>query len=165
MAKVVMPLICTVEVIGKPKQSSHGNGYYHSVLFLDESKTGEAAKIWKSLSGEEVSRVMKGDLVQLVPAGNDSKGNVKHNIVLLSSTATTVPTTAPAPLQSQPVPGLTPEQKRAIAAWGSDVIKAYSFLYQQAKAELEQHGASEETIRAAASSALIACQQHGLLDR
>lgn len=160
MAKVVAPITAKVEVIGKPKQSSYGDGHYHPCLFLDESKQGDEAKIWKSLSGEEVSQLMKGDRVQLVPAGQDKNGNPKHNIVLLSP-ATPATTPRPAPT----TPGLTADQKRAIATFGADIIAAYAFLYKQAREQLEPIGASEETIRAAASSALIACQRKLGLDR
>lgn len=161
MAKIVSPVIARIEVIGKPKESQHQAGsYYYPTLFLDESLQGDEAKIWKNLSGDEVSQLKKGDRVQLIPAGTDQKGNPNHNIVLLDTAA---PTTAP-PVQPAN-PGLTAGQKRAIAQFGTDIIAAYKFLYERAKAELEPIGASEETVRVCASSALIACQKKLGFDR
>lgn len=158
MAKVVAPLICKVEAIGRPKQSSYSDSFYHPVLFVNEAVEGDAGKIWKNLSPEEVSQLMKGDRVQLVPAGKDKNGNDKHNIIILDSSPT-------APVQPSTVSnlvGLTDDQKRAIATFGVDVIKAYAFLYQQATDELQPLGASEEAIRDATSAALIAAQKRGV---
>jgi hypothetical protein len=124
MARVVAPINCRVEVIGKPKESNYQPGQmYYNTLFIDLSKpngSGEA-KIWKSLSGDEVSQICKGDTVQLVPAGQDKSGKPRHNILV----------TGPAPRQdvSQSYPdstiGKSPtvsdsglisaDQKRAIA--------------------------------------------------
>lgn len=158
MAKVVSPITAKVEVIGKLKEGNYGP--YRSVLFLDQSQPEgtEEAKIWKSLTEEEAMPLTKGAMVQLVPAGQDKNGNDRHNIVLMNSPTATAP--------ASPVsPGLTADQKRAIATFGTDIIAAYKFLYERAKAELEPLGASEETIRAAASSALIACQRKLGFDR
>jgi hypothetical protein len=90
MAKVVSPLTVRVEVIGKPKESSYQpNTFYYRTLFIDLSKPegSEAAKIWKSLSSDEVSQIVKGDVVQLVPAGIGESGKTKHNIVITQPAA------------------------------------------------------------------------------
>jgi hypothetical protein len=80
MAKVIAPITALVEVIGKPRESSYEVGkFYYPTLFIDLSQPegAEARKIWKNLSGDEVSQIQKGDRVQLVPAGK-----VKTNTTL-----------------------------------------------------------------------------------
>lgn len=159
MAKVVTPITARVEVIGKLKEGNYGP--YRSCLFIDQSQPegSEEAKIWKSLTEEESAPLVKGAIVQLVPAGGDKNGNDRHNIVLMD--APTTPTTATV----QPAtPGLTPDQKRAIATFGTDIVKAWAFLYREARKELGDE-ACEETVRACASSALIACQRKLGFDR
>ncbi len=164
MSKVVAPITATVEFITKEKEGEFGP--YRSVLFLDENKSGEEAKIWKSFdpSAEELALLTKGARVQLVESGKSKSGKISHNIVLLERMAAPTIPTSPPPTTHQGVV-LHPDQKRAIASFGSDIIAAYKFLYQQARKELEPLGASEETIRAAASSALIACQRKLGFDR
>ncbi len=120
MAKVVTPVTARVEVIGKLKESSYQPGqYYRSVLFLDLSQPegAESAKIWKSLSESECEGLVKGAVVQLVPAGKDKNGNDKHNIVLLEDDRPLTPTPNNTPVApASPASGWTPEQKKAIAA-------------------------------------------------
>ncbi len=165
MAKVVTPVTAKVEFITQEKQGDYGP--YRSVLFLNEV-TGD--KIWKSFDpdSEELALLTKGARVQLIETGKSKSGKISHNIVLLERLpAPTIPATAPAP---DPLPThqgivLHPDEKRAIATFGTDIIKAYGFLYGEAKRVLEPLGASEETIRAAASSALIACQRKLSFDR
>ena len=156
MAKVVTPVTAIVECIGRPKQSSYGDGVYHPCLFLDEAKSGEEAKIWKSLSEEEVSQLRKGDRVQLVPAGKNTNGTDKHNIVKLggsTSATNSQPTTANSQQQ-----GMTAEQKRAIAAYVEQMGDLYAFCLSTAQNKI---GASTdgETVRCMASSLFIASQR------
>lgn len=164
MAKVVTPVTAIVEFITKEKAGEFGP--YRSVLFLDESKSGDDAKIWKSFDpdSEELALLTKGARVQLIESGKTKSGKLSHNIVLLDSPP--APTVAPVPtMPPANTASLTPEEKRAIATFGTDIIKAYAFLYGEAQRALEPLGASEETIRAAASSALIACQRKLGFDR
>lgn len=85
MAKVVQAITAKVEVIGKLKTGNYGK--YRSVLFLDQSQPqgSESAKIWKSLSEEEVKDLAQGAIVQLVPAGKDRNGKDKHNILRIDT--------------------------------------------------------------------------------
>lgn len=162
MAKVVAPITAVVELITQAKQGEYGP--YRSVLFLDEI-TGD--KIWKSFDpdSEELALLTKGARVQLIETGKTKSGKASHNIVLLERLpAPNIPAPTPTP-QTAATPSLTADQKRAIASFGGDMIAAYKFLYSQAKHELEPLGASEETIRAAASSTLIACQRKLGFDR
>ncbi len=117
MAKVVTPITARVEVIGKLKEGNYGP--YRSCLFVDQSQPegSEESKIWKSLTDEESAPLVKGAIVQLVPAGKDKSGNDKHNIVLLDS-----PTTPPPPAAQTATPRLTNDQKRAIATFGGDMV-------------------------------------------
>lgn len=158
MAKVVTPITAKVEVIGNPKESSYRPGtYYYPTLFLDLAKPegSDAAKIWKSLSGEEVTQIQKGDIVQLIPAGEDKNGKPKHNIVVTSPTATSPTVTAP---QLSPSPGLEPDQKRAIAAYIDSRSDIYAFCLEIAAQKVGPSHDSE-TIRCMASTLFISTQR------
>ena len=156
MAKVVAPTLARVEVIGKPKESSYEAGrFYHPCLFIDLSQPSgsEAAKIWKNLSGDEVSQIQRGDHVQLVPAGKDKSGKDKHNIVLLESPAT-VPN--PQPEQATSVAeGWTPEQKRAIAAKVQQNADLLKYCLETARSKFGKLVESEESIRCLATTLYI----------
>ena len=145
MAKVVAPTLARVEVIGKPKESSYEAGrFYHPCLFIDLSQPSgsEAAKIWKNLSGDEVSQIQRGDHVQLV-----------HNIVLLESPAT-VPN--PQPEQATSVAeGWTPEQKRAIAAKVQQNADLLKYCLETARSKFGKLVESEESIRCLATTLYI----------
>ena len=118
MAKVVVPIVAKVEVIGRPRESSYEAGkFYYPTLFIDLSQPegAEAAKIWKNLTEDEVSQIQKGDRVQLISVGKDKSGKDKHNIVLLEDSN-------PAAIKSRPddtpqASEWSPEQKRAIASY------------------------------------------------
>jgi len=153
MATVVKPITCKVEVIGKPKESKHTPGsHYYPCLFLVDGIDDDDHKLWKSLSGDEVSQIMKGDRVQLVPAGKDKNGNDKHNIVLLESA--TAPTAATPP---QPQ-GLTTDKKREIASYITEMGGLYAFCLETAQTKI---GASSdsETVRCMASSLYISASR------
>lgn len=110
MAKIVAPINARVEVIGKLKESGFQPGtFYRSVLFLDlgQPQSSESAKVWKSLADSECLGLSQGATVQLVPAGLDKNGKVKHNIVLDNS---------PMGETSPPKAGWSLEEKKAIAA-------------------------------------------------
>jgi Rad52/22 family double-strand break repair protein len=90
MAKVISPIAARVEVIGKPKESSYQLGqFYYPTLFIDLAKPdgSEEAKIWKSLSSEEISQIAKGDTVELIPAGQNKNGTDKHTIAVIQPAA------------------------------------------------------------------------------
>jgi hypothetical protein len=159
MAKVVNPLLCRVEAIGRPRESNYEAGtYYYPTLFMDLSQPdgSESAKIWKNLSGDEVSQLVKGDQVQLVPAGTDRKGKFKHNIMLVNGNGT----------QTQPDEhedadsGLLPhETKQAIATYVQEMSKLYRYCWGQAANQLGGMATEEESVRCAASSLFIAAKQ------
>ncbi len=159
MAKVVAPVICRIEVIGKPRESKYGEGQiYRPVLFLDESKpTGsEEAKIWKNMSDADLGSLRKGDRVQLVPSGSTKDGKPKHNIVPLSGVA--VPATPPVS-DSQADGELSSEVKRAIATHIQELGKLYGYCWDVASTNLEGKAQQEESIKCAASSLFIATQK------
>lgn len=142
MAKVVSPISAKVEVVGKLKDGDYGP--YRSVLFLDQSQPegSEAAKIWKSLSDEETKPLRKGVIVQLIPAGSDKNGNVKHNIVLLDTQNTSPPTasastTPPAIPQRPDAPPLwTDDQKRQLSAAVCDHADLFRFCLETVKGKI-----------------------------
>lgn len=152
MAAVVTPLTCLVQVIGKPKPSKHQEGqYYYPTLFLIDGIDDDAHKLWKNLSGDEVSQIQKGDRVQLVPVGKDQHGNEKHNIVLLSSATQQ---------QSQQATeqGLTPELKRQIASYIGDMGDLYAYCLSTAQTKI---GASSdsETVRNMAACLFVSASK------
>ena len=152
MAKVVTPLLCRVEAIGKPRESSYEAGtYYYPTLFMDLSQPdgSDAAKIWKNLSGDEVSHLMRGDQVKLVPAGTDRYGKPKHNILLVSTTET----------DSDESGLLEQDTKQAIATYVQEMSKLYRYCWGQAANQLGGMATEEESVRCAASSLFIAAKQ------
>ncbi len=154
MAAVVSPIRARVEHISKPKPSKHQEGsYYYAVLFLDQSKSGDDAKIWKSLSGDEVSQVMVGDLVDLVPAGKTPKGEDKHNLVLVSA----------ATQQQAEKPQQTKEERKAeICRYVESLADLLVFCRQTAIAKLGPD-TDEETIRCSTQALLIqTCKKFSL---
>jgi hypothetical protein len=156
MAKVINPLLCRVEAIGRPRESSYEAGtYYYPTLFMDLSqpKGSESAKIWKNLSGDEVSQLVKGDQVQLVPAGTDRNGKPKHNIMLVNGTQVQ-------PSEEDADSGLLPhETKQAIATYVQEMSKLYRYCWGQAANQLGGMATEEESVRCAASSLFIAAKQ------
>ncbi len=155
MAKVVTPVTARVEVIGKLKESSFQEGqYYRSVLFLDLSQPpgSEAAKIWKSLSESECEGLVKGAIVQLVPAGKTPKGEDRHNIVLTDAQTPSTVASTPAPQAS----GWTPEEKRAIAAKVSQYSDLMAYCLQVADQRFGELMKSEESIRCLATTIFLA---------
>lgn len=146
MAKVVNPIIATVEFITAPKEGQYGP--YQSVLFKDE--TGE--KIWKSFQpeSEELKLLSMGAQVQLVPVG-ERNGKASHNIVLLD--APTTPSTAPSVKDVVPQ-CWTPEEKRAIATKIEQQSELLRFCLVTAKRKFGDLVAPED-IRALATTLFI----------
>ncbi|WP_088895010.1 hypothetical protein [Leptolyngbya ohadii] len=160
MAKVVAPIVAVVEIVGKPKPSAYHEGeFYYPTLFLDQSKEGDEAKIWKSLTEEEASQLRKGARVQLVPAGSTKNGQAKHNIVLLDAPAVAsrpiAPTTAPAQ-QTDPY-RMSDDQKRDVAAYVSQMGDLLAYCRNVAQQKLGD--VEEETIRTSTASLFIAAQR------
>ncbi|MGB7414837.1 MAG: hypothetical protein WA902_11575 [Thermosynechococcaceae cyanobacterium] len=156
MAKVVSPLLCRVEAIGKPRESSYEAGtYYYPTLFMNLSQPdgSETAKVWKNLSGDEVSQLMKGDQVQLVPAGQDRNGKPKHNILLVNGSQSAPPD------KSDESGQLQTETKQAIASYVQEMSKLYRYCWGQAANQLGGMATEEESVRCAASSLFIAAKQ------
>jgi len=160
MAKVIAPITARVEVIGKPRESSYEAGkFYYPTLFIDLSQPQGAAagKIWKNLSGDEVSQIQKGDRVQLIPAGKDKSGKVKHNIMLLEE-STNVPTSQPP--QSEPAPVAeqwSAERKRAIACYLESQLALLAYCDKQARQTFD--GLPEETIQKYSVTLFLAAQK------
>ena len=142
MAKVVTPLLCKVEAIGRPRQSSYQPGQtYQPVLFLDLAQTAdnETAKIWKNLSEAEAAQLTVGKQVQLIPTGSDRNGKPKHNIVPLDADPNSA--TAPPP---EPSVVLPTEQKRQIADYLHGQTALLAYVNQQTRQAFD--GLPEETL-------------------
>jgi hypothetical protein len=164
MAKVVSPITARVEVIGKPKESNYTSGqFYYPTLFIDlgQPDGSEEAKIWKSLSGDEVTQVIKGDVVQLVPAGKDRSGKDKHSIVVIQPAAPRQSVASAQP-QTQST-GLDIDTKKAIAAFIDGQADLYRFCLTTAQTKLDGLIGSEEGIRTVATTLYLgAVRKFGL---
>ncbi len=135
MPKVVSAITATVEHITALKDGDYGP--YKSVLFFNtaEPPGSEEAKIWKSMSEEEVQPLRKGMIVQLVPAGKTKNGKEKHSIVLLEGKATPVVSSKASPREDQavrltpkPLP-LAPKRPEGLPpTWDLDTKKRLSAL-------------------------------------
>ena len=167
MAKVVTPLVCEVQAIGKPRESRYEPGtHYHSTLFRDigQPQEDESSKIWKNLSSAEAQQLCVGDRVQLIPVGTDKSGKPKHNIVLLDAApssaeaAPTVPAASPLPGDGAPI--MSAQDKQAIATYVQEMAKLYGYCFGQATTELgDKYKLSESSLRCVASSLFIAVQK------
>ena len=169
MAKVVSPITARVEVIGKPKESSYQPGqYYYPTLFIDLSQPegSESAKIWKSLSDDEVNQICKGDVVQLVPAGNDKNGRAKHNIVVaqIATPSQNLSKDYSDRTISRPV-GIDAETKKLIAAYVDSQADLYRFCYQTAQTKLDGLTDDLETTRCMATTLYLGAVRKFDLDR
>lgn len=149
MAKVVTPIFCKVEVIGKIKEGNYGP--YRPVLFVDLTKPdgSESGKIWKSLTEEEAAPLEKGFLVQLVPAGQDKAGNDKHNIVIVKDPPAALPT-MPMPSSDKSGNLWTNNQKRQMAGRAQQYLGFMEFCLKQTRQKFPD--LSEEAI------AVLACK-------
>ena len=150
MAKVVTPIDCRIEAIGKPRESSYQAGqYYRPTLFIDLAQPPgtESAKIWKNLSEVEAAQLVVGDRVQLIPVGTDRSGRPKHNIVpLAAQQGTAIQTPAAAPVQ-RPMDEsvvLSTEQKRDIADYLHGQMSLLAYVNQQTRQAFD--GLPEETL-------------------
>ncbi len=160
MAKVVAPITALVEVIGKPRESSYEVGkFYYPTLFINLSQPegSEAAKIWKNLSGDEVSQIQKGDRVQLIPAGKDKSGKDKHNIMLLEEPAH-VATSQQSQFFAAPVAERwSVERKREIACYLESQLALLAYCDKQARQTFD--GLPEETVQKYSVTLFLAAQK------
>jgi len=153
MAKIVAPVRARVEIIGRLKESTYQPGnFYRSVLFIDlgQPEGSEAAKVWKSLAEAECEGLTQGSIVQLVPAGLDKNGKVKHNIVLESPTI----------VEALPVePGWTSAEKKAIAAKVEQHSDLLRFGLETSRRKFSDLVESEESLRCLATTLYIQAQK------
>lgn len=114
------------------------------------TQTGETIALWRPANDGILMALRQGDRVTI---GRDSKGKIS-----LIDNATASPEPAAA-IQSQPAKGegMTPETKKAIAAYVEEMGNLYSFCYTTATAKLAE--APNEAKQAMASSLFIAAQR------
>ena len=164
MAKVVTPLVCEVQAIGKPRESKYEAGvYYHPTLFFDLShpQNSESGKIWKNLSSEEAEQLRVGDRVQLIPVGYSASGKPKHTIVVLEDAPEASPAVPNAPpVDADIAPIMSAQTKQEVANYVQQMAQLYGYCFGQATVELkDKYELSESSVRCVASSLFIAAQK------
>lgn len=145
-------ITATVAAIAVLREGQYGP--YQSVLFESPAlqpgmpAVKEPGKLWKSMSPSDAGQLAKGMTVYLKPTRRNGSDTWDIEVP-------TVPTTPQQePTGYQP---LTPDLKRAIAAYVGDMAALYSFCRQQAIEAIP--GAPDEAIQACASSLFIATQR------
>jgi hypothetical protein len=133
----------TVAGFGKLKDGQYGP--YQSVLF--EGDRLPEGKVWRSMEPEQAKQFTKGQAVHLVPTKN-KQGRDSWDIELLGDTTPIAP--RPAPADAPPSGDLSPEQKRAIAAYITARAPLLTYCYQQASAAMPD--GSEVAIAAGAAA-------------
>lgn len=145
-----------VEHITGLKQGQWGE--YRSVLFIRPDKDGDNAKVWRSFKPHEVSQFQKGQTVNLIPTNRD--GRQTWDIELIDTSQQQLSSSPPEQAQKEQQaskPVLTNDQKVAIAAYVDQMADLYAYCFSTASTKLD--GATEETVRAAASSLFISTQR------
>jgi hypothetical protein len=142
----------TVEYITSPKTGQYGD--YKSVLFKRCDRTGEDAKVWKSFSPADAAQFSIGQSVRLIPT--ERKGKATWDIELIESAQPTTPVSPTTPPAQQ---GMSPSQKKAVAAYVEEMGALYRFCLEQASEQLSEMDADSETIRCCASSLFISAQR------
>lgn len=151
-------VLATVAGFTKIKQNEFGE--YQSVMF--ESDRLPDGKVWRSMEPEQAKQFTRGQQVNLVPTTN-KKGKPSWDIELLEDTAPQGQPVAVAPVAARAAaPGeLSPEQKRAIAAYITARAPLLTYCYQQASAAMPE---GSEVAIAAGAAALFeqACRRFDL---
>jgi hypothetical protein len=150
MSKIITPIEAIIELVTDLKEGQYG--VYKSVLF----KTLDGEKIWKSFPPDspELSILIKGARVRLIPSGKTKSGKGHHVIELLDA-----PSNPPVQPNYPGVGNLSDDQKRQIAAYIEQMGALYRFAYGQAAQHMRGMTESEETLRCCASSLFIAAQR------
>jgi hypothetical protein len=159
-------ILATVAALGGVKDGTYGP--YQSVLF--ESPSLPEGKVWRSMQPEQAQQFTKGQQAYLVPTTN-KQGKPSWDIELLEglgessqSQPVAVAPVAPrlAPAAAPPAAGeLTPEQKRAIAAYVEARAPLLKFCYQHASAAMPD-GSEVEIAAGAAALFEAACRRFEL---
>ena len=142
-------ILATVAAIGSPKQGEYGP--YQSVLF--EAPQLPEGKVWRSMEPEQAQQFTRGQQAYLVPTTN-KRGKPSWDIELLADTTPQAQPVAVAPVATPaaapPAGELTPDQKRAIAAYIETRAPLLRFCHQQASAAMS--GCSDAAIAAGAAA-------------
>ena len=153
----------TVAGFGKLKDGQYGP--YQSVLF--EGDRLPEGKVWRSMEPEQAKQFVRGQAVYLVPTTN-KQGKPSWDIELMGDTTPQTQPVAVAPIAPRPAPAaapaagdLTPEQKRAIAAYITARAPLLTYCYQQASAAIPD---GSEVAIATGAAALFeqACRKFSL---
>lgn len=121
----------TVVGFGKLKDGQYGP--YQSVLF--EGDRLPEGKVWRSMEPEQAKQFTRGQRVMLVPTKN-KQGKDSWDIELLGDIAPSTPSHPPTRAAAPPAGELTPEQKRAIAAYITARAPLLTYCYQQSAAAM-----------------------------
>jgi hypothetical protein len=118
------------------------------------TETGETVAVWRPANDSTLMGLRRGDRVTIA---KDSKGKISLIDNAASPSTTTQPTQPATQTQSPQTGGMTPETKKAIAAYVEEMGSLYSFCYTTAAAKLAE--APNEAKQAMASSLFIAAQR------
>lgn len=129
----------TVKAFGQIKEGDYGP--YQSVLFERGDRSGEEAKVWKSMKPEDAKQFQKGQQVILVPT--ERKGKPTWDIELMDD-----------PMEpAAPTERLSDEQKRAIAKHIDKLGPIYGYCWKVAE---QQMGERAENVVSQCAAALFA---------
>ena len=115
------------------------------------TEAGETLALWRPANDSTLLSLRRGDRVTIA---KDSKGKIS----LIDNTASpSTPAAVPTATQPAKVEGMTPETKKAIAAYVEEMGDLYRYCYTTAAAKLAE--APNEAKQAMASSLFIAAQR------
>jgi len=148
-------LPATVSKAPRQVKTKYGDRVVCDVVLPDGTETA----IWGPVNYAPLEYLQQGDAVTV---SKDSRGKVsvvENHLVNPGMVAPTVPQQGQPVNQTQsPQTGsMTPETKKAIAAYAEEMMALYSFCYGQANAKLPD--APDAAKQAAASSVFISCQK------
>lgn len=117
------------------------------------TETGETVAVWRPANDSILMALRQGDRLTIA---RDSRGKISliDNAAAVVGTQPTQPATQTQPAKPE---GMTPETKKAIAAYVEEMGSLYSFCYTTAAAKLVE--APNEAKQAMASSLFIAAQR------
>lgn len=158
-----------VEVIGKPRQSQHNSGQYRPVLFHRNDCTGDAQKVWKSMSIQDAEQFTKGQFIHLIPTRRNNKntfdieipprheGPITATVTPIAQQAIAAPSVAPSPPTKPEAFIVGKTRKTDVAAYVAEMGDLYAHCYSVALAKLPA-GVNDAQIQSATSSLFTAAQ-------
>ncbi|NJR56525.1 MAG: hypothetical protein HC768_19425 [Acaryochloris sp. CRU_2_0] len=140
-------LTATVKFPAKEFDTQYGPRLNARITLPD----GEETKLWGSPGDAALQSLRKGQSIQVA---KDAKG--KYSLVEQAPAPGQPPSDEPQPLDAGELAG---EVKSAIASYITNRADLYAFCFKQASRALGEAGASEETVKCAASTLFISAQK------